>query len=83
MDDIAWKRVKGEVFKKPKCALLLSILVGTGVQILAMVFMFMIFALVGIVSPKHRGTVLSGLYFCFILLSNVSGYYSARFYKMF
>jgi transmembrane 9 superfamily member 2/4 len=83
LDEIAWKKVKGEVFKRPKCSLLLSILVGTGVQVLAMVFTFMIFALLGIISPKHRGTLLTTLYFIFIMLSNVSGYYSARFYKMF
>ena len=30
LDEIAWKKVKGEVFKKPKCSMLFSILVGTG-----------------------------------------------------
>lgn len=51
LDEIAWKKVKGEVFKRPKCSLLFAILVGTGAQILAMVFFLMIFALIGIVSP--------------------------------
>lgn len=48
-----------------------------------MVFFFMIFVVLGIVSPKHRGTLVSSLFFFFIMLSNISGYYSARFYKMF
>ena len=83
LDEIAWKKVKGEVFKRPKCSMLLSILIGTGVQIITMLFFFLIFALLGIISPQHRGTIISTLYFFFIVLSNISGYYSARFYKMF
>lgn len=83
LDEIAWKKVKGEVFKRPKCSLLFSIMIGTGVQIFAMTFFFMIFALIGVVSPQYRGAVISSLYIFFIMLSNVSGFYSARFYKMF
>ena len=83
LDEIAWKKVKGEVFKKPKCSMLLSIFIGIGMQIIAMTFLVLIFALIGIISPYHRGTLISTLYFCMILLSNLSGFYSARFYKMF
>ena len=63
--------------------MLFSILVGTGIQILAMIFFFLIFAVIGFVSPQNRGTAISFLYFFFIVLSNISGYYSARYYKMF
>lgn len=28
LDEIAWKKVKGEVFKRPKCSLLFSIMIG-------------------------------------------------------
>jgi len=83
LDEIAWKKVKGDVFRKPKCSMLFSILVGTGVQIFAMVTSLLVFACLGLISPAHRGALLSALYFFFILLSNLSGYYSARFYKMF
>jgi hypothetical protein len=31
LDEIAWKKVKGDVFRRPKCSLLFSVLVGTGV----------------------------------------------------
>lgn len=83
LDEIAWKKVKGDVFRKPKYAMIFSILVGTGVQIFAMIFFLLIFATIGLFSPAHRGGLMSALYFFFILLSNVSGYYTARFYKMF
>jgi len=49
---------------------------------MAMTFSVLIFTVIGIVTPKHRGTLVSTLYFFFIVLSNVSGYYSARYYKM-
>ena len=63
--------------------MLFSILIGTGIQIFAMVVFLLIFACLGLISPAHRGAVLSTFYFFFIFLSNLSGYYSARFYKMF
>lgn len=63
--------------------MLFAIVVGTGIQILAMVFMFMLFVLMGIITPHKRGALITALYFFFIMLSNISGYYSARIYKMF
>lgn len=63
--------------------MLFSILIGTGIQILAMVASLLVFACLGLISPAHRGAVVSTTYFFFIFLSNISGYYSARFYKMF
>ena len=49
LDEIAWKKVKGEVFKKPKCAMLFSILIGTGIQIFFMAVFAMIFAFLGFI----------------------------------
>jgi len=83
LDEIAWKKVKGDVFRKPKYAMILSIFVGTGIQILAMVCFLLVFACVGLSSPAYRGALVSAFYIVFILLSNISGYYTARFYKMF
>ena len=31
LDEIAWKKVKGDVFRRPKCSMLFSVLIGTGV----------------------------------------------------
>mmetsp|Transcript_20217 Transcript_20217/g.19157 ORF Transcript_20217/g.19157 Transcript_20217/m.19157 type:complete len:302 (+) Transcript_20217:175-1080(+) len=63
--------------------MLLSIFVGTGVQIFAMMFFLLIFACLGLISPAYRGALVTAFYVFFILLSNISGYYTARFYKMF
>lgn len=48
-----------------------------------MAFFILIFACLGLVSPAYRGALVSAWYVFFILLSNISGYYTARFYKMF
>lgn len=50
LDEIAWKKVKGEVFRKPKHAMIFSIIVGTGVQIFAMTFCLLFFCCIGIYS---------------------------------
>jgi uncharacterized membrane protein YeiB len=34
MDDIAWKKVKGEVFRRPRFMTLFSIGIGNGVQVM-------------------------------------------------
>lgn len=83
LDEIAWKKVKGDVFRKPKMAMLFSVLIGTGIQIFAMIFFFLVCAVMGFISPAHRGNIAVFLYILSILLSNLSGYYTARFYKMF
>lgn len=82
-DEIAWKKVKSDVFRKPKHAMIFSIMVGTGMQIFIMTFFGLIFACIGLISPSYRKNVVTTLYLFLILLSNVSGYYTARLYKMF
>jgi transmembrane 9 superfamily protein 2/4 len=48
-----------------------------------MTAIFKIFAVLGLISPYYRGVIISTLYVFFITLNNLSGYYSARIYKMF
>ena len=55
LDEIAWKKVKGDVFRRPKRSMLFSVLIGTGIQIFAMIFFFLVFAVLGFISPAHRG----------------------------
>lgn len=83
LDELAWKKVKSDVFRRPKCSMLFAILVGTGIQIFAMLFFLILFAMVGINQKDYRSILVFSLYVLFILLSNLSGYFTARFYKMF
>ena len=46
-EETGWKLVHGDVFRPPPAPALLSVYVGTGVQLLVMTFVTMVFALLG------------------------------------
>ena len=48
-------QVHGDVFRPPKAPMMLSVLVGTGVQTFAMSVITMVFAVLGFLSPANRG----------------------------
>eukprot|EP00659_Diplonema_papillatum_P002777 gene2777-4337_t len=82
-EEIGWKLVHTEVFRKPPYALWLAVYVGTGAQLLLMTMTTLIFALFGFLSPANRGALLTALIFLFVLLGSYAGYTAARLLKMF
>jgi transmembrane 9 superfamily protein 2/4 len=60
-----------------------SILVGTGIQITIIIVTTLLLACLGYMAPHKRGIILKFLYLFLMLMSNVGGFFSARFYKMF
>lgn len=83
-EETGWKLVHADVFRPPTFApMLLSVLIGTGTQIVAMAFLLVIFALLGFLSPANRGGLVTALLLLFIFMGSFSGYVSARLYKMF
>ena len=56
-DESGWKLVHGDIFRPPKQRLLLSVLVGSGVQIFHDICHYC-FALFGLLSPSNRGLYL-------------------------
>jgi transmembrane 9 superfamily protein 2/4 len=71
------------VFRPPQASpLLLSVVAGTGMQITVMMVVTMVCALLGLTSPQNRGSVLTTLIFIFVILGSISGYFSARVYKL-
>ncbi len=63
--------------------MLLSVLVGTGIQLFAMVLVTLIFGTIGFLSPANRGSLLTMMLLLFVFMGGLAGYWSARFYKMF
>merc|ERR1719203_1956805 len=55
-EETGWKLVHGDVFRKPRHSKLLAVSIGSGVQILAMSVVTLVFSLFGLLSPAHRGT---------------------------
>lgn len=69
-EETGWKLVHGDVFRPPKYRMLLSVLVGSGVQVFGMVLVTMLFAVLGFLSPANRG----GLMTAGVVLYVVMGY---------
>mmetsp|Transcript_34090 Transcript_34090/g.79202 ORF Transcript_34090/g.79202 Transcript_34090/m.79202 type:complete len:641 (-) Transcript_34090:205-2127(-) len=82
-EETGWKLVHGDVFRKPKHSKLLAVSVGSGVQILGMSVVTLIFALLGFLSPAHRGGLLQSMMLLFTFMGVFAGYASARLYKLF
>ena len=62
---------------------LLACYVGTGVQLIGMSVVTMLFAVLGFLSPANRGGLMTAMLLLFVFMGVVGGYFSARLYKMF
>ena len=83
-EESGWKLVHGDVFRPPSFSpMLLSVLVGTGLQLLAMTMITMVCALGGLMSPANRGTLVTSVCLIFVFMGSFAGYFSARIYKLF
>mmetsp|Transcript_15345 Transcript_15345/g.36230 ORF Transcript_15345/g.36230 Transcript_15345/m.36230 type:complete len:665 (+) Transcript_15345:75-2069(+) len=81
-EETGWKLVYGDVFRPPAHASLLSALLGTGVQLLAMCGATLCFAVLGFLSPSNRGALLSTVLLFYVLLGSIAGYVASRFAKL-
>jgi len=81
-EETGWKLVHGDVFRKPKFSKLLAVSVGSGIQILGMSVVTMVFAILGFLSPAHRGGLLQSMMLLFTFMGILGGYSSARLYKL-
>jgi transmembrane 9 superfamily protein 2/4 len=82
-EETGWKLVHGDVFRPPQKAGLLSVYVGTGVQLIGMSLVTMMFAALGFLSPANRGGLMTAMLLLFVFMGIVGGYASARLYKTF
>ena len=76
-------QVHGDVFRAPINPGLLACYVGTGVQLIGMSVVTMLFAVLGFLSPANRGGLMTAMLLLFVFMGVVGGYFSARLYKMF
>ena len=81
-EETGWKLVHGDVFRKPPLSKALAVAVGTGLQLLVMAVVTLIFSSARFLSPVHRGPILQGMVLLFTFAGILAGYFSARFYKM-
>ncbi|KAI0630278.1 Nonaspanin [Trametes polyzona] len=79
-EDWGWKLVHGEVFRAPQNPMILSVLVGNGAQLCAMVAVTLVFALLGFLSPSNRGSLATVMMICWTFFGGIGGYISSRVY---
>ncbi|CAM9739693.1 unnamed protein product [Chrysoparadoxa australica] len=83
-EESGWKLVHGDVFRPPQFApILLTSLVGTGVQVFCMAVATLTLAFFGFLSPANRGGMLTALLVLYVLMGAAGGYWSANLYKQF
>ncbi|KAM7443026.1 Transmembrane 9 superfamily member 4 [Porites harrisoni] len=81
MEETGWKLVHGDVFRPPQRAWLLTAFVGSGVQIFCMVLITLVFAMLGMLSPASRGSLVTAIIFLYVFMGIFAGYFAARLYK--
>jgi len=83
LEETGWKLVHGDVFRAPNNPLLLSALIGSGVQMLLMVLITLAFSMFGMLSPASRGSLMTAIIVLYVFMGLFAGYYSGRLYKTF
>lgn len=82
-EEFGWKLVHGDVFRPPRKGMLLSVLLGSGIQVFCMTLVTLAFACLGFLSPANRGALMTCAMVLYVLLGTPAGYVSARIYKSF
>lgn len=82
-EEFGWKLVHGDVFRPPRKGMLLSVLLGSGIQVFCMTLVTLAFACLGFLSPANRGALMTCAMVLYVLLGSPAGYVSARIYKSF
>lgn len=80
-NDVGWRMLRGDVFRAPPAAGMLSVLCGSGAQLVIVAFVTLLFALFGILRPGRRGSLITALLAVWVLSSGIGGYVAARLHK--
>ncbi|KPA82468.1 transmembrane/endomembrane-like protein [Leptomonas pyrrhocoris] len=82
-EESGWKLVRGDVFRPPPYAVVLSTFVGAGCQIAVTVFVTVLLCATGGVNPTIRGHFLTTTIIVFLLMHIVAGFVTSRLLKLF
>lgn len=83
IDESGWRLVSGDVFRPPQSPMLLSVLLGSGAQLLLMSFVTCGFALLGLLSPSNRGSLSTVMFILYAVFGFFGSFVSGYIYKMF
>ncbi|KAJ2953877.1 hypothetical protein O0L34_g1505 [Tuta absoluta] len=79
-----WKSLYSDVFRPPRCGMMLAVFLGSGSQVLGIALVTLAFACLGSYSPINRGgTLMTCAIVVWVFTGLLAGYVSARIYKSF
>lgn len=81
IEETGWKLVHGDVFRPPPHSKLLTSFIGAGIQVYFMALITIFFAMLGMLSPSARGSLMTVGIFLYMFMGLFAGYFSARLYK--
>jgi len=81
-EEVGWKLVHADVFRPPRYANILAVIVGSGCQFWFACVVALVFALFGFLTPAARDTLTSTMILLFVLMSLVGGYVCGMLLKM-
>ncbi|XP_077235779.1 transmembrane 9 superfamily member 3-like [Tasmannia lanceolata] len=79
-EEVGWKYLHGDVFRYPRYNPLLCAVLGSGTQLLTLVFCIFFLAFLGIFYPFNRGALHTSLVLIYALTSVIAGYTATSFY---
>ncbi|CAM9887135.1 unnamed protein product [Phaeothamnion confervicola] len=83
-EETGWKLVHADVFRPPaRQPMLFCVMVGTGVQLVLMALVTIVFAAIGFLSPANRGSLMIAVLLLYVLMGVAAGFCSATLYKTF
>jgi hypothetical protein len=80
---VAWKKLQGDVFRKPDFAVMLCTLIGMGVQVFIFTFILLIFLTVGFIAPSTRLFGVLQTFAYMVFGGGANGYVTARTMRFF
>ncbi|KTG40331.1 hypothetical protein cypCar_00005290 [Cyprinus carpio] len=81
MEESGWKNVHGDVFRPPQYPLILSSLLGSGIQLFCMILIVIFVAMLGMLSPSSRGALMTTSCFLFMFMGLFGGFFAGRLYR--
>ncbi|KAI5095832.1 transmembrane 9 superfamily member 4 precursor, partial [Silurus meridionalis] len=81
MEESGWKNVHGDVFRPPQYPMILSSLLGSGIQLFCMILIVIFVAMLGMLSPSSRGALMTTACFLFMFMGVFGGFFAGRLYR--
>ncbi|CAA2942890.1 transmembrane 9 superfamily member 5 [Olea europaea subsp. europaea] len=81
--EVGWKYIHSDVFRCPTNMPLFCAVLGSGTQLLTLVFALFVLAFLGILYPYSHGVIYTSIFGIYTLTSAIAGYSSASIYSQF